>query len=236
MIQRTVLALAAGLATSLAAATALAQAPVEPRFNQVDLQAEVSREVQNDLMTATLVAEANDPSAAQVATQLNRITADALKIAAEFKTVKTRSGFTNTFPVYDRAGKLTGWRGRSEVRLESKDVQAMSILIGRLQSSMQLGGVAFTVSPEVRRQVQNELLTEAVAAFRDRADIATKALGGRSYKIRRVSLNTGGFVPGPRPMMAERAMAASASSVPPPTFEGGTSMVQVNANGTVEVE
>jgi predicted secreted protein len=83
--------------------------------------------------------------------------------------------------------------------------------------------------------VQNELLTEAVAAFRDRADIAAKALGGRSYKIRRVSLNTGGFVPGPRPMMAERAVAAS-SAVPPPSFEGGTSMVQVNANGTVEVE
>jgi predicted secreted protein len=231
MIPRTALALAAALAAS----AALAQPVPEPRFNQVDLQAEVSREVQNDLMTATLVAEANDPSAAQVAAQLNRLTADALKTAGEFKAIKTRSGFTNTFPVYDRTGKLTGWRGRSEVRLESKDVAAMSTLIGRLQSSLQLGGVQFTVSPEVRRQVQNELLTEAVAAFRDRADIATRALGGRSYKIRRVSLNTGGFVPGLRPMMAERAAAAS-PAVPPPSFEGGTSMVQVSASGTVEVE
>ena len=232
MISRTALALAAGLAAS----TALAQAPAEPRFNQVDLQAEVSREVANDLMTATMVAEANDPSPAQVATQLNRTTAEALKVAAEFKSVKARSGFTNTFPVYDRAGKLTGWRGRSEIRLESKDVQAMSALIGRLQSSMQLGGVAFAVSPEVRRQVENELLTDAVAAFRGRADVATQALGGRGYKIRRVGLNTSGFTPGPRPMMAERAMAAQGAPVPPPTFEGGTSMVQVSANGTIEVE
>jgi predicted secreted protein len=232
MILRTALA----LATGLAAAAAPAQPAPEPRFNQVDLQAEVSREVQNDLVTATLVAEANDPSAAQVAAQLNRLTAEALKTAGEFKTIKARSGFTNTFPVYDRANKLTGWRGRSEIRLESKDVAAMSTLIGRLQSSLQLGAVQFTVSPEVRRQVQNDLLTEAVAAFRDRADIATKALGGRSYKIRRVSLNTGGFVPGPRPMMAERAAAAAPAAVPPPSFESGTSMVQVNANGTVEVE
>ncbi len=231
MIVRTAFA----LATGLAAAAALAQPAPEPRFNQVDLQAEVSREVQNDLMTATLVAEANDPSAAQVADQLNRLTAEALKTAGEFKMIKARSGFTNTFPVYDRANKLTGWRGRSEIRLESKDVAAMSTLIGRLQSSLQLGAVQFTVSPEVRRQVQNDLLTEAVAAFRDRADVATKALGGQSYKIRRVSLNTGGFVPGPRPMMAERAVAGS-SPVPPPSFEGGTSTVQVNANGTVEVE
>lgn len=224
------------LAAGLAALPAAAQQPEPPRYNQVDLQAEVSREVANDLMNATLFAEANDPSAAQVATQLNRITADALKTAGEFKTIKARSGFTNTFPVYDRAGKLTGWRGRSEIRLESKDVAAMSTLIGRLQSSMQLAGVSFTVSPEVRRQVQNELITEAVAAFRDRADIATKALGGRSYKIRRVSLNTGGFIPGPRPMMAERAAAPASASVPPPSFEGGTSMVQVNANGSIEVE
>jgi len=228
--------IALALAAAFAASAAVAQGPAEPRFNQVDLQAEVVREVANDLMTATLAAEANDPSPAQVAAQLNRTVADALKTAAEFKTVKTRSGFTNTFPVYDRAGKLTGWRGRSEIRLESKDVQAMSTLIGRLQSSMQLGAVAFGVSPEVRRQVQNELLTEAVAAFRERADIAARALGGRSYKIRRIGLNTGGFVPGPRPMMADRAVAASSPSVPPPAFESGTSMVQVSANGTVEVE
>lgn len=230
MTLRTALALAAGFAAS----AALAQTPPD-RFNQVDLQAEVSREVQNDLMTATLVAEATDPSAAQVASQLNRVTAEALKVAAEFKTVKTRSGFTSTFPMYDRANKLTGWRGRAEIRLESKDFAAMSTLIGRLQSSMQLGGIAFTVSPELKAQSENELLTEAVAAFRSRADIAARALGGRGYKIRRIGLNSGGFAPGPRPMMADRAVAAS-SPVPPPAFEGGTSMVRVSANGTVEVE
>ena len=224
------------LAAALAAPAALAQPQLEPpRFNQVDLQAEVSREVQNDLMTATLYAEANDASAAKVADQLNRSTADALKTAGEFKSVKSRSGFTNTFPVYDRAGRLTGWRGRSEIRLESKDLPAMANLIGKLQSTMQLGNVAFTVSPEVRRQTENEMITEVVAAFRSRADIAAKAIGGRTYKIRRIGINTGGLAPGPRPMMAERAVAASAP-VTPPTFEGGTSMVQVSANGTVEVE
>ena len=45
-------------------AHAFAQPQLEPRLNQVDLQAEVSREVQNDLMTATLFVEVNDPSAA----------------------------------------------------------------------------------------------------------------------------------------------------------------------------
>jgi predicted secreted protein len=224
------------LAASLAAGAAFAQAQPEPaRFNQVDLQAEVSREIQNDLMTASLHAEANDPSAAKVAGELNRITADALKVAGEAKAVKARSGFHQTFPVYDRNNRLTGWRGRAEIRLESKDFAAMASLIGRLQSSMQLGSVAFTVSPELRRQTENELMTEAVAAFRGRAEIATKAMGGKGYKIRRIGINTGGMFPPPRPMMAQ-ARAAAPAEVAPPAFEGGTSTVQVAANGSIQVE
>jgi predicted secreted protein len=217
--------------------SAFAQGSLEPpRFNQVDLQAEVSREVQNDLMNATVFTEVNDPSAARVADQVNRITAEGLKSAGEFKSVKARSGFSNTFPIYDRQGKLTGWRGRSELRLESKDTAAMAGLIGKLQSTMQLGGVSFSVSPEVRRQTENEMINDAVAAFRTRADIAAKAIGGRTYKIRRIGINAGGFAPGPRPMAMARAAAGSAPEVAPPAFEAGTSMVQVSVNGTVEVE
>jgi predicted secreted protein len=101
---------------------------------------------------------------------------------------------------------------------------------------MQLGGVSFTVSPEARRQAENELINHAVAAFQARADLAAKAIGGRTYKIRRISLNTGGFPPVPRPMGAPRAMTAQAAEVAPPVFEAGTSVVNVVASGTVEVE
>jgi predicted secreted protein len=216
-------------------ALALAQAPESARFNQVELQAEASREVQNDLMHATLYAEASDPSAARVADQLNRVTAEALKTAATVSAVKARSGSAQTYPVYDRAGKLTSWRGRSEIRLEAKDTGAMAALIGRLQSSMQLSGVTFSVSPELRRQAENELINEAVAAFKGRADIAAKAIGGRTYKIRRIGLSTAGMQPPPRPMMM-RSMQAQAAEVSTPSFEAGTSMITVTASGTVEVE
>jgi len=234
MNYRSFLALAAGLFACAAFAQPQPQ-PEPARFNQVDLQTEVSREIQNDLMLASVHAEASDASAAKVADQLNRLTADALKTAGDFKTVKARSGFNQTFPVYDRNNKLTGWRGRAEVRLESKDFAAMASLIGKLQSSMQLGGVTFTVSPELRRQTENDLITEAVAAFRSRADIATKAIGGKSYRIRRIGINTGGMFPQPRPMAAQ-ARAAAPAEVTPPSFEGGTSTVQVTANGSIQVE
>jgi predicted secreted protein len=205
------------------------------RFNQIDLQAEASREVQNDLMSATLFTEANDANPAMLANTLNRTTNDALKVAGEVKSVKARSGGTHTFPIYDRNNKAQGWRGRSEIRLESSDFAAMSALIGKLQSTMQLGGVNFQVSPELRRKTENELMSEAIAAFRARGDIAAKAIGGRGYKIRRISVGSAGAPP-PRPVIAMRQQSAASATVEQPTFEGGTAQVQVSVTGTIEVE
>jgi predicted secreted protein len=200
---------------------------------QVELTAEATREVHNDLMTATMFVEATDANPAALATLLNRATADALRAAAEFKDVKARSGGSQTYPVYDRSNKQTGWRGRAEVRLESRDFQAMAQLVARLQSSMQLGGIAFAISPELKRQTENDLINEAVSAFRARADIAAKALGSPQYRIKRMAINTPGGMPGPRPMA--RMAPASADAVAQPTFEGGTSQVRVEVQGTVEL-
>lgn len=212
-----------------------AQAPLEAvRYNEVDLQAEVAREVQNDQLSATMYAEMQHAGAAELQSALNRITADALKIAADFQDVKVRTGYIQTYPVYDRANKLSAWRGRTELRMETRDFAAAAKLIGRLQTSMQLGGVAFSVSPELRRRTERELMQEVVQAFRDRADVLTQALGGKSYRLRKLSVQTAEGVPPPRPM-AMRAAKADMESVPP-SFEGGTSQINVGAVGTIELE
>ncbi len=225
--------LALCLATAQPAQAQPAAAPASG--GSIEFGAEAQREVANDTLNATLYAELTDASSAQLANTLNRILGDALKSAADFKSVRARSGGNQTYPVYDRQNKLTGWRGRAEIRIDSKDFAAAAALIGKLQSAMQLGGVSFVVSNELRRQTENELITEAVAAFRARADIVRQSLAGRGYKIRRLALNTGGFAPQPRPYMTSRALAASAEVAPPP-LEGGQSTISVSANGAIDVE
>jgi len=213
-----------------------AGAAEEVRFNQVELRAEASREVPNDLMSARLTVDANDPTPAGVTAALNRATAEAIITAAAFDRVKAQTGQTYTYPVYDKNQHLVGWRGRAEVRVESQDFQALAQLAAKLQPTMQLGVIAFTISPAQRRKVESELITEAVEAFRARALIAQRALGGSSYRIRRISLDTGG-APTPRPYAATRAAPAVAgASVPPPVFEGGETRVEVTASGLIEVE
>jgi predicted secreted protein len=225
----------ATLVVALACATS-AGAAEEVRYNLVELRAEASREVPNDLMSARLSVEAHDSSPAEVSTALNKATAEAIITAAAFDRVKAQTGQTFTYPVYDRDQRLVGWRGRADVRVESQDFQALAQLAAKLQPSMQLGGVAFTISPAQRRKVESELISEAVEAFRARALIAQRALGGKSYRIRNISLDTAG-APSPRPYaMARAAPAAAGADVPPPVFEGGETHVQVTASGQIEVE
>jgi predicted secreted protein len=235
------LLLAILLAATAAAAHAQAPRPpdpragAEPRWNQVELQADASREVQNDTVYATLASEVTDADPARAASQVNRAVGEALKTAGAARNVKARSGGNTTFPMYDKGQKLVGWRSRAEIRLESQDFEAAATLIGKLQSELQLSSLSFGVSRDLRRKTEDELIRDAVAAFKARAEVATSALGGRSYRIQRVALNTFGMPVPVAAMRAPPAADAGFASAPPP-MQAGTTPVQVQASGTIEVE
>jgi predicted secreted protein len=222
------------LAASLALAGAALAADPAPRYNVVELQAEAQREVPNDTLSANLYVELNDANPAALADAINKAANDALRVAKDYKSVRVRSGNNQTYPVYSKGKLLQGWRGRAEIRLESKDFQAASALIGKLQAGMQLGNLGFSVSPEARRLAENELIVEAIGAFKARAEIVRGALAGRGYKIQRLNLNSGSSGPPPRFAMA-RAMAAGAPEVAAPDLEGGVSLVTVAVAGAVEI-
>ncbi|KPK08177.1 MAG: hypothetical protein AMJ64_04055 [Betaproteobacteria bacterium SG8_39] len=218
----------------MASAAALAAEPAPPRYNTVSLQASAQREVPNDLINATLTIEVNDATPAKVADAVNRSLNAALRVAKAFDTVRARTGNNRTFPIYTRGNQLQGWRGRGELRIESTDFEAVPALIGKLQGSLQLGGLQFSVSPEARRAAENALITEAIAAFKARAEIVTAALGGRGYKLLRLSVSNG-QAPPPVPRVAMAQAVSAAPAVAPPDLEAGLSTITVSANGTIEI-
>lgn len=222
------------LAASLwLAAGALAAEPGQPRYNTVEFQVDVQREVQNDLLNATLYVELSDASAAALANAINMSVNDALRMAKDYKGVRVRSGNNQTYPVYSKGNQLQGWRGRAEIRIESRDFEAASGLIGKLQAKMQLGNISFSVAPETRRAVENELIVEAISAFKARAEIVRTALAGGGYKLQRLNVAGGHNLPQPRFAMARAA--TSAQEVTAPVLEAGVSQLTVTANGAIEV-
>lgn len=232
--QPPIFACLAFLITIVAVPPAPAVAAEPQRYNVVELAASAEREVGNDLLLATLYVQQEGADSAQVGNTVNRAVTEALRLARDYPTVKVRTGNNQTMPIYNRTNKQEGWRGRGEIRLETRDFTAGANLIGKLQSSLQLANLSFAVAPETRKKTEDELIAEAIAAFKSRAELVKGVMGGKAYKIQRINLNTGYSGPPPRPMMM--AMAKSADGVAPPAVEGGTSQVNVQVNGAIEVE
>lgn len=221
------------VATLALAGIAHADAPV---YQRIDFQTDVEKEIANDLLQATLSVELNNKNPAALAKDLTTITNDALKQGANFSTVKLTSGNQQTYPVYNDKNRLDGWRGRAELKVESKDFKAAGELISLLQSKLQLSNLNFSVAPETRRELENQLITEAVAAFRQRADKIKTAWDAKSYKLVQMNLGTTNNQQ-PQPMyMMRAAKMEMASDAPAADYAGGQSRLNVQVSGSIELQ
>jgi predicted secreted protein len=213
-------------------AAAAADDADEPR-RRVSFSVESVREVPNDWIRAVVGVTEEDADPAQAADRVNRTMAWALEKARAEQRVKASSGGYHTQPVYHE-GKLRRWRASQELVLEGSDADAMTALLGVLQSRVQLRAFGFSVSEESQRRVEEELVSEALAAFRARAELVRRGLEARGYALDELDINTGGHgVPEPRRM---RVMEAAHAAVAPPSAEAGTSRIRVVVDGTIALE
>ena len=199
----------------------------------VDLTAEASRPAANDMVRATVFAEASGTNPAELARRVNQDIAEGLKVIKAKPGITVKSGRQSTFPVYGQNQKIDSWRIHSELILESRDVAAVSELLGQLQQMrLAVSGVNQLPTPETRRKVEDEATRDAIAAFRQRAAVVAEVLG-KPYVIRHLSVQQSGQMP-PMPMLrASRAMAAEAAA--PIPLEAGESLVTTTVSGQIEV-
>ncbi|MDE1005032.1 SIMPL domain-containing protein [Paraburkholderia agricolaris] len=243
MTKNTARALA--LALVCAAPVALALTPAMARAQSVtqyqpagvlSLNAQASAEVPQDVVDITLFyeQEANDPSA--LTATLNQRADAALQKAKGVSGVTARTGSFSIYPSTDRDGRISAWRGRTEVVLESHDFASASKLAGQMASIMQVGNVQFSLSPEAQRAAEQKLTGEAIKSFREQATSSAQAFGYSGYSIREVNVGHNGVMPRPMMMMSARAMSADAKASAPVPIEGGTSTVTVNVSGSVQMK
>lgn len=228
------LACATPLALSLAPATAFAQTAVQnPPSGVLSLSAQASADVPQDVVNITLFYEQEAADPGSLTSTLNQRADSALQKAKGVAGVTARTGSFSIYPSTDRDGRISAWRGRTEVQLESHDFAAASKLAGQLSSVMQVGNVSFSLSREAQRAAEQKLTGEAIASFRQQATSAAEAFGYSGYTIREVNVGHNGVMPRPMMMMSARADAKAAAPVP---LEGGTSTVTVNVSGSVQMK
>lgn len=201
-------------------------------FNTVNLQVQAAREVPNDQMTVTLVTEHDGSDAAKVAKMINQDMAWALEIIKKHPLAKSRTRGYRTWPQYDADQEITGWHAIQELELAGSNMEGLSGLIGKLQEKMQVREMNFSPTDATRRSIENELILEAMQAFRERIEIIRKKMDDKNYRIINLTINTDGHQP---PVVYERAMIASdAAKIPPPAVQAGTSKMVVTVNGSVQ--
>ena len=229
---------AAVLTLTLGAFASLPALAEGVNYNQVSLRAEASQEVPRDLMIVTLYTEAQNSDSAKLAAEITTTMNNALNQAKQVKEVALRQGSRNSFPIYDnKTQKITGWRERAELRLESTDFAALSKLTGEQMQTLKMGNMQFTVANATRKTSDDALLKDAVNAFKARAQLASDALGGKGYKIVSLNLNSNGYPqPYMRGAMMMKAAAPAMDSAPTPEIEAGTSEVSMSADGVIEIQ
>jgi predicted secreted protein len=230
------LAAAVLLAGAAMAQSAFAQSVIQAQPSGVlSLAAQASADVPQDVVDITLFYEQEAQDPASLTSVLNQRADAALRQAKGVDNVTAHSGSFTVYPSTDRDGRISAWRGRTEVVLESKDFAAASKLAGKMSDSMQVGSVTFSLSPEAQRAAEQKLSTQAIASFKQQAQSSAQAFGYSGYAIREVNIGHNGSSPRPVMMMAARSMSADAKMSAPMALEGGTSTVTVNVSGSVQM-
>lgn len=202
-----------------------------PAATTIELSAEAGSKAENDLGRAQMYFEATHENPSTLAALVNQTIAEALETAKPFGTVTTSTAGSTTYPVHSRDGRrVEGWRMRSSIELESRDISALSALIGKLQQTLMISGLRMQPAPDTRAKAANVAAVDAIRAFEERAEVLANALGKR-YRIRHLSVQHGGSMP-IYPMMRASAMVAEDASAP---LQGGHSEITVTVSGTIEL-
>ena len=236
MLDRRALSWGACLALALSGAgAAQAQSVRVAEDGVVSLSATATREVPRDLLTITLAVTRDGTDSANVQTQLKQVLDAALveaRKSAQPGALDVSTGGFGLYPRYTNTGRINGWQGSAELVLAGKDTQRVAQVAGRLQG-MNITGVNFSLSRELREQQESELTAQAIQKFRAHAQDIAKGFGYSGYVVREVNVQAGGesgVMPMPRvAMMAKAEMSADA----PVPVEAGKGSFSVTVSGRI---
>jgi predicted secreted protein len=198
----------------------------------VNFDASATAEVPTDTLTITLFTEEQGPDPTALAATVNAHIEAALAKAKSDPAVQAHSGNYQTFPLYDKANQITGWRIRAELILEGHDFKAVGALAGRLQPALKLSAMTFSLSHAAREEAVAALLTAALDKFQKQAKVIANTLGFPGYALGQIAVRSDGHTIQPIAYRSNAMVAMAESPSPVPT-EGGNNTVTVTVSGSI---
>jgi len=220
------------------AVVALAQpalAQTDKTYDRVDFTVTAEREIENDTLIAVVFAEVEDSDQADAANGVNQAIEWAAGRARRVDGIELETMRYTTRPVYaPNSRRIVNWIARQSLRLESEDAEALSTLLGELQTRVAIESMTQELSREARVAIEDELIAEALDNFKRRAELVTREMGRPGYRLMFININSGGVViAGARARMSGFAADAEMAS---PGIEAGMQTLTVSVNGAIELE
>ena len=199
------------------------------------LTASATVEVPRDLLSITFSTSRDGPDAGVVQAALRQALDAALAEArgsAKPGQVDVQAGNFSIYPRHGDKGAITGWVGSAEMTVQGRDMTTIAQLAGRIRT-MTIARVGYALSREAREQVEADVVGQAIARYRAKAQATSREFGFSGYAIREVNVSTD--EPPPHmpavAMMAKRDMAADALPVEP-----GRGTVTATVSGSVQMK
>ena len=228
--------LAAQLSFAQGSVTSARAADSRPIIN---LAADAYREVQQDRVILTLSKEVRGEEAQALADEVNRAINAVMESGKANDKLDLQTGSYNLWPQpeYDTDGKRTAnttYVVKGEVIVSSTDMVEATRFVEEVSEQMNLSNIAFTLTNEVRRQVENEIRAEAIQSFQDKARAVSREFGFDNYDVKYVELRDSSNSISPIPRLGvARAEMAQAKSFAGPELEAGKEQVTITLMGEV---
>ena len=229
---------AAAMATLVAAVAmagmAGAQLPAVPTQPIVTVSASATATIGNDRLQAWLRAEAENPSPAAAASQVNSVIAKALAGTKAYPAVKVATAGYSTQQISDKA-KANRWRVAQTISLDSADFTVAATLITKLQDEdgLLLSGMGFSLADKTRLDAEDGVTRQAIRSWQSRAEQAAQALGFANWRPGHLTVQAGD---GGRVYPVMRTQAAPGFAQAPVALEAGTTDVTVTVSGEAILE
>ena len=204
----------------------------ELNYNLVNLYSTAQSKIDNDVLLVTMISAADAATAKEAAAIVNQQMKWAHSVISEAENLKKQTVNYQTRPRYQN-NVIVGWSVSHQLQLESQEIEELSSLVGRLQERLQVSTMQFRVSPERKKLFTNDLIIEALEAFKAKATLIASQIGSEEFRI--VTINISENAP---PIPRQRGFAMEAmpmTASDSPQAEAGESDLSVRIDGTIQL-
>lgn len=209
--------------------------PNQETPHQVHFSVSQSDYFNNDRVSITFSAFAQDKNPQIVANTINTQMQNATSVLKHSTNIKLETGNYQITPVYNKNRDVAAWRGQQTLTLNMANLPGLVKILAKVQPFLRYQSMSFGVSEAQRQKFINELTLEAIKAYQQKANMIATSFRAQSYRITETRINTPHI---PSPYVARSAMMAD--TIPAakiaPTLRTGQTKLTVSINGKLEIK